>query len=276
MLTDIFVPLLTYADANTTGLIDAAIRFTEPFAASLEFCTFEVDIPVIAYSMGMEAINVSGLIADAEKLSHTTAKNLETHIRALDGTANVTMTSTRMEEAQIPYAATAMAQLRDLSVVQLVPNVIGQRRLAEALIFGSGRPVLVVPDVVDPARSSEHIAISWDGSQAATRAIHNAIDLLIRAKTVTLLTALDDKKVEDSVVLGLVSYLDRHGVKANHSDVHSSGIPIGKALQTSALDHGAGLLVMGAFGHSRIREFLLGGATRSVLDQPMLPVFLSH
>jgi nucleotide-binding universal stress UspA family protein len=169
-----------------------------------------------------------------------------------------------------------MAQLRDLSIVQLLPNAIGQRRLAEALIFGSGRPVLIMPDAADPVWNTDHIAVSWDGSQAATRAIHDAMDLLAGAETVTLLTALDDKKVEDGTVLGLISYLDRHGIKASHSDVHSSGIPIGKALQTSALDHGAGLLVMGAFGHSRIREFVLGGATRSVLDQPMLPILLSH
>lgn len=276
MITDIFVPLLTYPDADTTSVIDVAMRLTQPFASNLEFCTFEVDIPVIAYSMGLEVIDVSSLIAEAEKRSHASAKHLESHVQALGGAISVAMTSTRMAEAQIPYAATAMARLRDMSIVQLPPNAIGQRRLAEALIFGSGRPVLVVPDVADTSWSSEHVAVSWDGSQVATRAVHDAMDLLVRAKTVTLLTALDDKKLEDGVVVGLISYLDRHGVKASHSDVHSYGIPIGKALQTSALDHGAGMLVIGAFGHSRIREFVLGGATRSVLDQPLLPVLLSH
>ena len=275
MLTDIFVPLLTYPDAETTGLIDAVIKLTAPLSADLEFCIFEVDIPAIAYSMGMEFIDVSSVIAEAEKLSHATATRLESHIVSLGG-ANLTTSSVRMEEARIPHAATAMAQLRDLSIVQLLPNAIGQRHLAEALIFGSGRPVLIVPDAADTVGSIEHIAIAWDGSQAATRAIHDAIDLLAGAKTVTLLTAFDDKTVENGTVIGLIGYLDRHGITASHSDVHSSGIPIGKALQTSALDHGAGLLVMGAFGHSRIREFVLGGATRSVLDQPMLPLFLSH
>ena len=276
MLTDIFVPLLTYPDADTTSLIDAAVSFTKPFATGLEFCTFEVDIPLIAYSMGVGYVDVSPLIAEAEKLSHATAKRLETHITAIDGTTTVTTTSTRMAEAQIPYAATAMAQLRDMSIVQLLPNAAGQRRLAEALIFGSGRPVLVVPDAPDPSWTPKNIAVCWDGSRAATRAIHDAMDMLVRAKTVTLLTALDDKKVEDGVVAGLVSYLGRHGIEARHSDVHSSGIPIGRALQTSALEYGAGVLVMGAFGHSRIREFVLGGATKSVLDETMLPLFLSH
>lgn len=276
MLTDIFVPLLTYPDADTTGLIDAAMRLVGPFATNVEFCTFEVDIPVIAYSMGMEFIDVSSLIAEAEKLSNAMAKRLEAHIATFDEKTIVTTTSARMAEAQIRYAATAMAQLRDMSIVQLLPHAIGQRQLAEALIFGSGRPVVVVPEVADVAWNIEHIAACWDGSRQATRAIHDAMDLLVSAKSVTLLTALDDKTVEEGVVLGMISYLDRHGIRAGEQQVHSSGIPIGKALQTSAVDHGAGLLVMGAFGHSRIREFVLGGATRSILDQPMLPVLLSH
>lgn len=273
MITDIFVPLLTFPNADTANLIDTAVGFTAAFATGLEFCTFEVEFPAVAYSMGMESIDVVSLIADARKLSCDTAAGLEEHIAAIGGAIDVTMTSARLVEAQIPVVAAAMAQLRDMSVVRLLPNAIGQRRLAESLIFGSGRPVLVMPD---PSTTPEHIAICWDGSRSATRAVHDAMDLLEQARAVTLLTALDDKKVDAGAVVGLVGYLARHGIKANHSDIHSAGIPIGQALQTSALDHGAGMLVMGAFGHSRIREFVLGGATRSVLDHPMLPIFLSH
>lgn len=78
------------------------------------------------------------------------------------------------------------------------------------------------------------------------------------------------------MIAGLVSYLGRHGIETQHSDVHCSGIPIGKALGISAMDHGAGMLVIGAFGHGRVREFILRGATKSVLDQTMPTIFLSH
>lgn len=143
-------------------------------------------------------------------------------------------------------------------------------------MFGSGRPVLVLPAASPLSPVHEHIAIAWDGGRAAARAVQDAMPLLVKARLVTLLTACDDKAIGESTVAGLAAYLSRHGVETKHHDVSSAGIKIGAALQAGATRQGAGLLVMGAFGHSRIRDFVMGGATRSTLDDVTLPIFLSH
>lgn len=276
MLTDVFVPLLTYPDADTETTIEGAMRVCRPFATNVAFTTFEVDIPNIAYSLGSEFYDVSGLIAEAEKFSRANTERLGKHIAQLGGALPVTSAATRMRQDEITLAATAMATLHDLSIIEVKPGAIGQRELAEGLVFGSGRPILVLPAASPLAPVHDHIAIAWDGGRAAARAVQDAMPLLTRARSVTLLTAFDDKAIGEATVAGLAAYLSRHGVETRHHDVSSAGIRIGAALQTGAKEQGAGLLVMGAFGHTRIRDFVLGGATRSMLDDVKLPIFLSH
>ncbi|MET3901257.1 nucleotide-binding universal stress UspA family protein [Devosia sp. UYZn731] len=276
MLTDVFAPLLTYPDAEDEGFVDEVVRFAGQFATSVAFCAFEIDIPEIVYSFGAEVFDVSALIADAEKLSHANAGRLMKHIAAIGGALPVTSSKTRIRQDQVTRAVTTMAQLRDLSMVQLVPNAVGQRQIAEGLIFGSGRPVVALPKTQERTWTIDSVAVAWDGSRAAIRAVHDAMGILTLAKSVTILTAFGDKAIGDGAVAGLAGYLSRHGIKARHHDIRSSGVPIGTALQNGAIDHGVGLLVMGAFGHSRIREFVLGGATRSILDDLRLPIFVSH
>ncbi|SFD38708.1 universal stress protein [Devosia psychrophila] len=276
MLTDVFVPLLTYPDADTEAMIECAMRVCRPFATSVAFTTFEVDIPNIAYSLGAEFYDVSGLIAEAEKFSRANTERLGKRIAQLGGALPVTSATARMRQDEITLAATAMAALHDLSIIEVKPGAIGQRELAEGLVFGSGRPILVLPAASPLSPVHEHIAIAWDGGRAAARAVQDAMPLLVKARSVTLLTAFDDKAIGESTVAGLAGYLRRHAIEAKHHDVSSAGISIGAALQAGASKQGAGLLVMGAFGHSRIRDFVMGGATRSTLDEVKLPIFLSH
>ncbi|MEO5806444.1 universal stress protein [Devosia sp.] len=276
MLTDIFVPLLTYPDVASDDAIGSALRFTNGFAAGVEFCAFEIDIPKISYSFGADMIDFSGMIADAEQQSHKHATRLLELAATAKSAVAMTTSRVRLHEVNVGHAASTMAQLRDLSIVQLPHNSESQRDLAESLIFGSGRPVVVLPKPGERSWTNDHIAIAWDGSKAASSAVHDAMGLLLKARTVKMLTAFDDKAIGEKSVAGLHDYLSRHGIEAEHRDLNSAGISIGTCLQDGAIDNGAGLLVMGAFGHSRVREFILGGATRAVLLDVRLPVFFSH
>ncbi|MGH6948041.1 MAG: universal stress protein [Kiloniellales bacterium] len=143
----------------------------------------------------------------------------------------------------------------------------------DAALFDSGRPVLLVP----PGQTAEFgktVAIGWDRSREAARAAAVALPLLERAESVTVLTAReDDSGTEPSQ---LVKFLNGHGIEARTwAFVPDSG-RIGEALLEQAGKAGADLLVMGAYSHSRLRELVLGGATRSVLRHATLPVLMAH
>jgi nucleotide-binding universal stress UspA family protein len=135
---------------------------------------------------------------------------------------------------------------------------------------------MVSPEGVESSGDMETIAIAWDGGRSASRAVHDAMPLITKARKAVLLTAYSDKEIGEASVAELSAYLDRHGVATSHHDVSSPGKVLGAAFQTAAHENGAGLLVIGAFGHSRLRDFVLGGVTRDILHELKMPVFLSH
>ena len=146
-------------------------------------------------------------------------------------------------------------------------------------MFESGRPILIFPD--DSKRelpsSLKNVAVAWDFSRPATRAIADALPLLQRAKQVRVFTVVDDKPIDKSQSIAkLARHLARHGVEIVSEDVKSNGRAIGDVFEAYVSQHKIDLLVMGAYGHSRVREFILGGATKSILNRPPTWVLLSH
>ena len=146
----------------------------------------------------------------------------------------------------------------------------------EAVLFGSGRPLLLAPKS-EPATVGTSVAIAWDGGRAASRAVAAAMPLLHNAGRVVILSG-------DYPALGRASDPDRlaeslacHGIPAVNHAVTADGQHMSKALMRSAVETGCDMLVMGAYGHSRFREMVLGGVTRGVLDVPAdLPILMAH
>lgn len=138
-----------------------------------------------------------------------------------------------------------------------------------------GRPILAVPRHGRYPRIGQRVLVAWNASREATRAVFDSLPLLAGAANVTVMTmdAADEDRVPGADI-GLT--LARHGIKVDV--VHSTlgDIDAGNALLSRAADQGADLLVMGAFGHSPLREKVLGGATRHILDHMTVPVLLSH
>ncbi|SRR5450830_212130 len=154
----------------------------------------------------------------------------------------------------------------------------GAADILQYVLLNSARPVLAVPYAGHFEQLGRRVLIAWDGSQEATRAVSNALPLLKRAEQVTValfnvspLTGTHGQQPGADVAL----YLARHGVKV---EVVSSAteVDIGNALLSQAADINADLLVMGGYGHSRFREILIGGVTRTILQCMTLPILLSH
>lgn len=144
------------------------------------------------------------------------------------------------------------------------------------VILACGRPVLVVPRAGNFDRIGDNILLAWNGSREANRTTHDAIPFLREAKSVTVLTILSDGNEGIAACADIVPHLAHHGVAATAEELPAEEAGTSETLLSRAADMGADLIVMGAYGHSRARELVLGGATREVLQHMTIPVLMAH
>ncbi len=176
----------------------------------------------------------------------------------------------------IPRKITSRARYFDLSFVGWEANNATSRMTAEAVVFGSGRPTILLPELSEVV-TLDHVAIAWDGSRVAARAVADAGFLLRRVSRISVITVLDEKPLaENDAGERLAGMLRERGLNAQSVSINAQDCPIAETLQKAAIEKGAGLLVMGGYGHSRIRDFVLGGATEGVLSDLSMPILLSH
>ena len=146
----------------------------------------------------------------------------------------------------------------------------------ETMILNSGRPVLIIPYIGEFNEFTKRVLIAWDGSRAATRAITDAIAILKKADIVEIAIFNPKNGMHgEQPSADIAAYLSRHGIKINVS-VHRTKQDIGNALLSLAATLNSGMLVMGGYGHSRFKEMIMGGATRTILESMTLPVLMSH
>jgi nucleotide-binding universal stress UspA family protein len=171
--------------------------------------------------------------------------------------------------------ATTAARLHDLTVFGRPDDSVEPqwRTIVHAVLFGSGRPVLLLPRT-PPSSLGDQVAVAWNGSAEASRAVAESLPLLQQARQVTVLSAGAVDPYASTA--GLVGYLARHDVRAVAREFESAHESIGNALLDQAKLAHAELLVMGAYSHSRLREVILGGATREILHDADLPVLMAH
>ena len=152
-------------------------------------------------------------------------------------------------------------------------------RLAEAAFMDSGRPALLVPYIGAASTTFQRVLVAWNGSREAARAVHDALPFLVLSEQTTVLMV--DPTGQGGLPGGepgtdIATHLARHGVRVEVKTTPSAGMTVGDVILSQAADEDADLLVMGGYGHSRMRELVLGGATRQLLAQMTLPVLLSH
>lgn len=227
--------------------------------------------------MGGLLINVPALVHANEEKSKAECIRLQGLVQTAAGSSPKLEVSTRTTVLGAALdAAASEARYYELSVVPWSGENLVAQEMAQSVVFGYGRPTISVP----PSASSaplDHVAIAWDGSRVAARALWDVLTLLPQNGRVTVLTIRDEKPLGAVDLAGsLASSLEKRAYNAMPIDITLNKRTIGEALQDSALEAGAQLLAMGGFGHSRVRDFILGGATKGVLNDLRLPVLLSH
>ena len=147
----------------------------------------------------------------------------------------------------------------------------------EGVLFDSGRPTIFVPFIQTAALKLDRVMVAWDGSRAATRAIGDAMPFLEKAKQVEVVV-IGNKPPKSDEVSGadLGQHLARHGMKVVVKRITSPDIDVPSTILSYAADSSTDMIVMGGYGHSRLREFVLGGATRGILESMTVPVLMSH
>jgi nucleotide-binding universal stress UspA family protein len=270
------------SDASARERIEIAAALAERFAAHL-VGLYPLPMPGAPRHFGYydpALLNpfFEELRARARDAADKTREVFE-HIASLHGVS--------AEWREIPEGADAdpavHARYADLAILGQLDPDSGEpdmiRPRPEQVALASGRPILVVPYAGNFPDLGRRVVIGWNASREAARAVNDAMPLLTAAEIVSILTIdpREGPRAHGELPGADISlHLARHGVKAEIERTVSADLPVGEALLSRAADLGADLLVMGAYGHSRARELLLGGATRSLLRSMTLPVLMSH
>ena len=275
MIKDLVVNLSTAADDNTAA--NYAISLAREFDAHLAAVAFAYEaVPVAMLIDDRAAEWIDELMKEAEADAKAAVVRFEEATRGSGISSEVRwMTAS--------FAGTAdvfgrIARRFDLSVVrQSEPDKKTPDPLViEAALFDSGRPVLVVPYIHKSGIKLDRILVAWDGSRSAARAVGDAMPFLKRAKTVEVVVVGDRPKSKEIPGADIAHHLARHGVTVEVKEIVAADVDAANVLLSHAADTSADFMVMGGFGHSRLREFVLGGVTRSILATMTIPTLMSH
>jgi len=276
MIKDIVVNLSTGVDGGPAG--EYAISVADAFAAHLAGIAFVYD-PIVP-------ISSTGYIP-AEVIETQQADNQAAAKAAID---KFTATASRVGVSAEPITLAAslagagdhfarIARRFDLAIVGQPAPGAGEveQIIAEAVLFGSGRPVIVVPYIQKAPLKLDQVMVCWDGSHPAARAIADAMPILEKAKRVELVIVSNERGKKDEIAgADMGQHLARHGMKVDVKRVDGGNIDVADVLLSHAADSGADFIVMGGYGHSRLREFVLGGVTHSILRSMTAPALMSH
>lgn len=183
------------------------------------------------------------------------------------------------EDAGLPAQTLSLhARYADLVVAAQSRQDSSDRRfvdLAEDVLVAAGRPILIVPSAGVKGPIGNRVIVAWNGSREAARALADAMPLLDKAASVEIFIA-GDLDIGDLPGADIAAHLAHHGIRVDVHRTPSNDVSVGDALLNRVTDGGADLIVMGGYGRSRFREFILGGVTRHILEHLTVPVMMSH
>ena len=189
---------------------------------------------------------------------------------------------THMPSASVSGASDQLARMgRRFDVIVLGQATreqpVPEEVVDEGVLFDSGRPTIFVPFIQKAALKLDHVMVCWDGGRAATRAIGDAMPFLEKAKKIEVVV-IGKKPPKSDEVSGadIGQHLARHGVNVDVKRITSPDIDVASTILSYAADASTDLIVMGGYGHSRLREFVLGGVTREILESMTVPVLMAH
>jgi nucleotide-binding universal stress UspA family protein len=278
MFKDVLLVTASYPEPTPEASIVKAVDFAAMLDSTISAIALEVSIPSSVGFLAEGIVDVAGMIKAARNRSAAAAQDLLAVFEhaAIGKDVFGDCVFEQCTTAEAPALLVAQAHVRDLTVVPIGEVDGVEQWYAETIIFGAGRPVLVLPHT-SAAPVLNSVLLAWDASRAAARALADAMPILTRAKRVTIVTIINEKPIQSGAMKSeLARHLAKHGVDPDFREVDSQGRPIGDVLRATIAQQQCDLVVMGAFGHSRIRDFILGGATKSLLADAPVPLFVSH
>jgi nucleotide-binding universal stress UspA family protein len=278
-IKDVLLPLVGDPSPATIVAIEKCIAVAGHIGARVTAMAVEQGIPVRPQVMISSDLDNTAAIQQVRSVS-----NAHGLLQAFDATANRfgVHNEQRLEglaAEDIAAAIAVRARLKDLSIVPVKPHDDRSEQIVEQLIFHSGRPVLICPEEYagELAVAFDHVIIAWDHTAPAARAVADALPWLRAAADVRIITATDDKTpAELESGAALASHLAVHGIEASFETVKIGGSAVGKVFEACVKAYGIDLLVMGAYRHSRLSQWVWGGATRTVIGRPPCWVMMSR
>jgi nucleotide-binding universal stress UspA family protein len=275
MIKDIAVNLNVGATASPAS--DFAISVAAAFNAHLTGIAFLQNPVVPVSSVG----HVPAEVIVAQQDYQAAIRAVRERFAAASARAGVTANPLTLSASLVGVGEQfgQIARRFDLAVVgQAEPETDAvDRIIVEAVLFDSGRPVICVPYIQKAPLKLDRVMVCWDGGRAAARAIGDAMPLLQRAGRVEVVIVTNERGKQDQIEgADIGTHLARHELNVEVKRIPLGDIDVAAMLLSHAADEGVDFIVMGGYGHSRLREFLLGGVTRSILRSMTAPVLMSH
>jgi nucleotide-binding universal stress UspA family protein len=275
MIKDLLVHLST---ADKSGVASgAALALAEMFDAHVAGVAFAYE-PVVGTSvMGSVPTDfIEAQLQESLQVANAAKARFDEAVRRESVSAESYVFTTSVAGAADQFGR--MARRFDISIVKQAAEetVAAEELIAEAALFQSGRPVIVVPYIHSGALTLERVMVCWDGGRASARAIGDAMPLLAKAKAVEVVMVMGEEGKQDTVPgADMGQHLARRGINVEVKRIVAEG-KVQETLLSHAADIGADFVVMGGYGHSRLREFILGGVTRGMLASMTVPCLMSH
>jgi nucleotide-binding universal stress UspA family protein len=276
MIKDLVVNLTAGTDRDPAAQF--AISIAATFQAHVAGIAFAYD-PVVTPTI-MDGLSAGWIDAQREE-NRTAAQQAVDRFEEAVRREGVSAEH-RIVESSLGSAANRFARIArhfDLSVVgQTAPDLaLPEDLLIEAALFESGHPTVVVPYIQKEDISLGHILVCWDGSRSAARAVADSLPFLVRSKKVEIVMVMRGHgKAGELSGTGLAEHLARHSLNVEIKRLIAADMDVANVVLSYAADSGADFIIMGGYGHSRLREFVLGGATLGMLQSMTVPVLMAH
>lgn len=279
-MLDMLLQIDTYAEPTPSSAIDQAIRFARICEGRITALATHIDIRVPDNWLAEKLLGVSKMAEVEEDKSLQAARASIKYFEEAARKSGVPCDSVivRADFNAIGQCVARHARTRDLTFVAVSNPGGSQRAVAEDVTFGGGRPVLVYNQETSqlPTTSLDRVSVLWDGSRCSARAVADARPILAKAREVAIVTIIGEKaSAASGTASDLVRHLKAHGLSVQVQEIEHLG-NIGASIDAHVAAYSPQLLVMGAYGTSRLKEFVLGGATEHVLDKLRIPAILSH
>jgi nucleotide-binding universal stress UspA family protein len=275
MLKNLLVNLPIGATENAAA--EYAISMAREFDAHLTAIAFAYEAaPITMAADNISPELIDKLYREAERLAKGAATNFEEVIRGSGVSSDVRWMSASFAGTGELFGR--IARRFDLSIVrQAEPDKnTPDSLIIEGAMFDSGRPVLVLPYIAKDGFKFERILVCWDGSRSAARALGDSLPFLKLATMVEVAVVGDKPKSKEIPGADIANSLARHGVNVEVKEIVASDMDVANVILSHGADFAADFMVMGGYGHSRFREFVLGGVTRSILASMTIPTLMSH